>query len=79
MEAWSVLPLINKRIAIKWIVPSHKESILRSYQLVQEAVWRRPENVTNALVGAAAHLVSLIWYNVLRLLTPVSSHPDGPR
>lgn len=63
VEAWAVLPEIDKRIAMTWIIPSHKESILRSYQLVQEAVWRRPENVTNTLVGTAAHLVSLIWYN----------------
>jgi len=63
VEAWAVLPEIDKRIAMKWIIPSHKESILRSYQLAQEAVWRRPENVTNTLVGTAAHLVSLIWYN----------------
>ena len=72
VEAWSVLPLIDKRIAMKWIIPSHKASILGSYQLAQEAVWRRPENVTNTLIGSAAHLVSLIWYNVVRLLTPIS-------
>jgi hypothetical protein len=63
VEAWSVLPQIDKRIAMKWIIPSHKESILRSYELAQEAVWRRPENVTNTLVRTAAHLVSTILYN----------------
>ncbi len=70
VEAWSVLPQIDKRIAMKWIIPSYKESILKSYELVQEAVWRRPENVTNTLVGTAAHLVSLIWYKA-----SIDSHP----
>ena len=60
VEAWSVLPQIDKRIAMKWIVPSPEESVLKSYELVQEAVWRRRENVTNTLVRTAAHLVSLI-------------------
>jgi hypothetical protein len=45
---------------MKWIVPSCEESVLGGYELVQEGVWRRPENVTNTLVGTAAHLVSLI-------------------
>ena len=60
VEAWSVLPQIDRRIAMKWIVPSCEESVLGGYELVQEGVWRRPENVTNTLVGTAAHLVSLI-------------------
>jgi len=60
IEAWSVLPQIDKRIAMKWLVPDCEASVLRSYELVQEAVWRRPENVTNAVVSKAAHLVSLI-------------------
>jgi hypothetical protein len=60
IEAWSVLPQIDKRIAMKWLVPGHEASVLRSYELVQEAVWRRPENVTNVVVSKAAHLVSLI-------------------
>jgi hypothetical protein len=63
VEAWSVLPQIDKRISMKWIIPSHEQSILKSYELAQEAVWRRAENVTNTLVMTAAHLVSLIWYN----------------
>ena len=62
VEAWSVLPQIDKRIAMKWIIPSHEKSILETYELVQEGVWRRPENVTNTLVETAAHLVSLIWH-----------------
>jgi hypothetical protein len=63
VDAWSVLPQIDKRIAMKWIIPSPEKSILTSYELAQEAVWRRPENVTNTLIRTAAHLVSLIWYN----------------
>jgi hypothetical protein len=63
VEAWSVLPQIDKRIAMKWIIPSPEKSILSSYELAQEGVWRRPDNVTNTLVMTAAHLVSLIWYN----------------
>jgi hypothetical protein len=62
VEAWSVLPQIDKRIAMKWIIPSYEKSLFRSYELAQEGVWRRPENVTNTLVRTAAHLVSLIWY-----------------
>jgi len=80
VEAWSVLPHIDKRIAMKWIIPSHKESILKSYELAQEGVWRRPENVTNTLVGKAAHLVSLIGCNATidsQLLTQVVQ--DSPR
>jgi hypothetical protein len=82
VEAWSVLPRIDKRIAMKWIVPPHEESVLRSYELVQEGVWRRPENVTNTLVRTAAHLVSLIWYNASidsQLLTLTQMVQDSPR
>lgn len=77
VEAWSILPQIDKRIAMKWIIPSYEKSILRSYELVQEGVWRRPENVTNTQVMTAAHLVSLIWYNAS--IDTHSPHPDGPR
>ena len=45
---------------MKWIVPSTETSVLLSYELLQEAVWRRPENVTNSQVSKATHLVSLI-------------------
>ncbi|KAH9988077.1 Alpha/beta hydrolase family-domain-containing protein [Russula compacta] len=57
-EAWSALPQVDNRIAIKWLVPSCEESVLQSYELVQEAVWRRPENATNTVVSKAAHLVT---------------------
>ena len=60
IEAWSVLPQIDKRIKMKWFVPDCEASVLRSYELVQEEVWRRPENVTNTVISKAAHLVSLI-------------------
>lgn len=76
VEAWSVLPQIDKRIAMKWIMPSPEESILKSYELVQEGVWRRSENVTNTLIGSATHLVSLICR---MLLSAPNSHADGPR
>jgi hypothetical protein len=59
-EAWSVLPQIDERIKMKWLVPSSEASVLRSYELMQELVWRRPENVTNLVIPRAAHLVSLI-------------------
>jgi hypothetical protein len=78
VEGWSVLPQIDKRIAMKWIVPSFKESILESYELVQEAVWRRADNVTNTSVRTAAHLVSLIWYKA-SLDSQLISHPGSPR
>ncbi len=78
VEAWSILPQIDKRIAMKWIIPSFKESVLESYELVQEAVWRRGDNVTNTLVRTAAHLVSLIWYKPF-LDSQLMSHPGGPR
>lgn len=45
---------------MKWIVPSSEASILLSYERLQEAVWRRPENVSNCQVSKATHLVSLI-------------------
>jgi hypothetical protein len=60
VEAWSVLPEIDKRIDMKWIIPSLKKTIFKSYELAQEAVWRRAENVTNLVVENAAHVVSLI-------------------
>ena len=59
-EAWSALPQVDNRIPIKWLVPSYEGSVLQSYELVQEAVWRRPENATNTVISKAAHLVSLI-------------------
>ncbi len=67
VEAWSILPHIDKRIGMKWIIPSFKESVLESYELVQEAVWRRGDNVTNTLVRTAAHLVRLIGTKVLSI------------
>jgi hypothetical protein len=68
VEAWSALPQIDNRIAIKWLVPSPEASILKSFEIVQEAVWRRPENASNSLVPKAAHLVGLIQYQHLVLL-----------
>jgi len=56
-EAWSALPQIDKRIAMKWILPSFETSIPQSYELAQEAVWRRPENVTNAVIPTGMHLL----------------------
>jgi hypothetical protein len=60
VEAWSVLPQIDERNAMEWIVPSSETSVLLSYERLQKAVWRRPENVTNCQVSKATHLVSLI-------------------
>jgi hypothetical protein len=60
IEAWSALSQIDNRIAMKWIVPSSEASILMSYERLQEAVWRRPDNVTNCQVSKATHLVSPI-------------------
>ncbi|KAH9996292.1 Alpha/beta hydrolase family-domain-containing protein [Russula vinacea] len=57
VEAWSVLPEIDKRIDMKWIIPSLKKTIFKSYELAQEAVWRRAENVTNLVVENAAHVI----------------------
>jgi len=56
-EAWSALRQIDKRIAMKWILPSYETSIVQSYELAQEAVWRRPENATNAVISTGAHLL----------------------
>jgi hypothetical protein len=77
IEAWSVLPEIDKRIAMKWIIPSLKKTIYQSYELVQEAVWRRAENVTNVVVAKAAHVVRLIWHKSFMhtQLTSQSGHP----
>ena len=59
-EGWSALPRIDERIAMKWILPSFETSIPQSYELAQEAVCRRPENATNAVIPTGMHLVSLI-------------------
>ncbi|KAI0301266.1 hypothetical protein BC826DRAFT_1101894 [Russula brevipes] len=40
VEAWSALPQIDNRIAIKWLVPSPEASVLKRFEIVQEAVWR---------------------------------------
>jgi hypothetical protein len=60
VDAWSALPQIDNRIAIKWLVPSPEASVLKKYEIVQEVVWRRPENASNSLIPKAAHLVGLI-------------------
>jgi hypothetical protein len=78
VEAWSVLPHIDRRIEMKWILPSCEESIVQSYELAQEAVWRRPENVTNSLVTNAAHLVRMIWYKASTHVS-LTSHKDDSR
>jgi hypothetical protein len=79
VEAWSILSQIDKRIGMKWIMPSGEESVLRSYELVQETVWRRPENTTNLVVAKAAHLVSLIWYKASSVDSKLTPHQDDPR
>ncbi|KAI0289945.1 Alpha/Beta hydrolase protein [Russula brevipes] len=55
VEAWLALPQIDNRIAIKWLVPSPEASILKTFEIVQEAVWRRPENSSNSLIPKAGH------------------------
>jgi hypothetical protein len=60
VEAWLALPHIDSRIAMKWIVPHWEASMLESYEMMEEAVWRRAENTTNSVIPKASHLVSLI-------------------
>ncbi|KAI0299442.1 Alpha/beta hydrolase family-domain-containing protein [Multifurca ochricompacta] len=56
-EAWSALSQIDNKIAVKWLVPLPEASVLGSYELMQETVWRRPENASNSLISKATHLV----------------------
>jgi len=56
-DAWSTLPQIDNRIAMKWILPRWETSILGSYELVEEAVWRRRENTSNSVVSKGTHLM----------------------
>jgi len=80
-DAWSALPQIDNRIPMKWILPSYETSIVQSYELAQEAVWRRPENATNAVISTGTHLVSLIYRH--SLYAHVTRHTklvqDSPR
>ncbi|KAH8986942.1 alpha beta-hydrolase [Lactarius hatsudake] len=57
IEAWSTLPYIDERIPVKWLVPPGETSVMRSYEVVQEAVWSRPENASNSLISTATHLM----------------------
>jgi len=57
VEAWSVLPHIDERIPVKWLVPSNGTSVFGSYELMQEAVWSRPENASSSLMLTATHLM----------------------
>ncbi|KAH9030508.1 alpha beta-hydrolase [Lactarius pseudohatsudake] len=58
IEAWSSLSYIDERIPVKWLVPPGETSVLGSYEVMQEAIWSRPENVSNSLISTATHLVS---------------------
>ena len=60
VEAWFALPHIDERIPMKWLVASSETSVLAmgGYEMMQEIIWSRPENMSNSQISTAAHLVS---------------------
>ena len=68
---------------MEWIVPSSERSVLLSYDCLQKAAWRKPENVMNcqSLEGDAPRepdLVERFYSRVLHSRLHVIVE-DGPR
>ncbi|CAE6493923.1 unnamed protein product, partial [Rhizoctonia solani] len=58
-EVWELMPTLDERIPIKWIMDSTKAVVTGGHDLTQHTVWRRPSNSTNVQIQGAGHLASV--------------------
>ncbi|THH11139.1 hypothetical protein EW146_g8142 [Bondarzewia mesenterica] len=59
-EAWVLLSQLDKRIALKWIMPGSgpgQDSGFSSNEVTQERIWLRPQNSSNRRIPGGGHLV----------------------
>ncbi|KAI0028058.1 Alpha/beta hydrolase family-domain-containing protein, partial [Vararia minispora EC-137] len=56
-EAFTVLPAVDSRIPIKWIVCPARLSVAEREDVQQARVWRRPVNTTSVVLSDGGHLV----------------------
>ncbi|CUA71854.1 hypothetical protein RSOLAG22IIIB_04799 [Rhizoctonia solani] len=56
-EVWELLPTLDERIPVKWIMDSTKATVTGGPDLTQHTVWRRPANSTNVQIKGAGHLI----------------------
>jgi len=58
IEAWSLVPDIDARIPIKFIMPPyHPNAAVRTSQFARELVWMRKENTTHVVLEKGSHMV----------------------
>ncbi|VDC01692.1 unnamed protein product [Peniophora sp. CBMAI 1063] len=62
-QAWTVLPDIDERIAMHWILPPTSQSIAMIEDIAAARVHRRPKNTSHVVLPEGTHLL-------------VQSHPD---
>ncbi|VDC01693.1 unnamed protein product [Peniophora sp. CBMAI 1063] len=56
-QAWTVLPKIDERVAIHWILPPTDESIARIEDIAAARVHRREVNTTHVVLPEGTHLL----------------------
>ncbi|CAE6436645.1 unnamed protein product [Rhizoctonia solani] len=58
-EVWELLPTLDKRIPLKWMMDSTQAWSTGGLEMTQHTVWRRPVNTTNIKIKGAGHLASI--------------------
>lgn len=56
-EVWGLLPSLDERIPIRWIMDSTNASATAGEEITQRTVWRRPANSSNIRLMGAGHLI----------------------
>ncbi|CAE7073661.1 unnamed protein product [Rhizoctonia solani] len=56
-EVWELLPTLDERVSVKWIMDSTDCAQTGGPELTQHTVWRRPANSTNIQIKGAGHLI----------------------
>ncbi|ETW77306.1 hypothetical protein HETIRDRAFT_436230 [Heterobasidion irregulare TC 32-1] len=55
-EAFALMPKIDERISLKWIMPGPPEEGIAGDAVSRERVWLRPQNASNVRILGAGHL-----------------------
>ncbi|CAE6492286.1 unnamed protein product [Rhizoctonia solani] len=89
-EVWELLPTLDERIPIRWIMDSTKTPVTGGPELTQHTVWRRPANSSNTQIKGAGHLIpqeapEALAHEILNFIqthhgaaSPRESPPSGP-
>jgi len=57
-EVWELLPTLDKRIALHWVMPEEGPLISGSHDAVRDMVWRRRNNTSNVKLLKVGHLIT---------------------